>query len=314
MMIKNVVFLDRDTFPESLEIPPLALKAKWKFYGFTTDKQVSERIKNAHIIINNKVNLNSKNLKKAKNLELIAISATGTNIIDLNYCKSRGIAVTNLRNYASDSVAEHVFSMILTLLKQIKGLEKDIKKNIWQTRKVFALLSKKIQNLRGKTIGIIGKGSIGLKVAKLSRAFGMKVEFLSARNLKRKDLIKFLKNIDILTIHCPLNKHTENLISLKEMKLMNKDSMIINTARGGIVNEDDLVYALNKKIISFAGIDVTTIEPPKKNHPYYKIINSPNFIWTPHTAWASDETLKNALKQLINNINSFYLSKPKNLV
>ena len=313
-MKKNVVFLDRDTFPEGFIIPPLKINAKWKYYGFTSDKQVSNRIKDAHIIVNNKVNLTSKNLKGANNLELIAISATGTNIVDLEYCKSKGIAVTNLRDYASDSVAEHVLAIILTLLKQIKGLEKDIKKDIWQTRKVFALLSKKIQNLNGRTIGIIGKGSIGLKVAKLSKAFGMKVRFLSAKKLKKSDLSKFLKNIDILTIHCPLNKNTENLISLKELKLMKKDSMVINTARGGIINEADLVYALNKKIISSAGIDVTTMEPPRRNHPYYKIINSPNFIWTPHTAWASDETLKNALDQLIENINSFYLGKPKNLV
>ena len=313
-MKKNVVFLDRDTFPEGFIIPPLKINAKWKYYGFTSDKQVSNRIKDAHIIVNNKVNLTSKNLNGANKLELIAISATGTNIVDLEYCKSKGIAVTNLRDYASDSVAEHVLAMILTLLKQIKGLEKDIKKDIWQTRKVFALLSKKIQNLNGRTIGIIGKGSIGLKVAKLSKAFGMKVRFLSAKKLKKSDLSKFLKNIDILTIHCPLNKNTENLISLKELKLMKKDSMVINTARGGIINEADLVYALNKKIISSAGIDVTTMEPPRRNHPYYKIINSPNFIWTPHTAWASDETLKNALDQLIENINSFYLGKPKNLV
>ena len=314
MMKKNVVFLDRDTFPEGFTIPPLKLKAKWKYYGFTTEKQVSARIRDAHIIVNNKVNLTSKNLKNANNLELIAISATGTNIIDLDYCRSQGIAVTNLRNYASDSVAEHVLAMILTLLKQLKGLEKDIKKNIWQTRKVFALLSKKIQNLNGKTIGIIGKGSIGLKVAKLSKAFGMKVRFLSAKKLKKNDLNKFLKTIDILSIHCPLNKNTKNLITIKELRLMKKDSIIINTARGGIINEKDLVYALNKRIISAAGIDVTTLEPPKKTHPYYKIINSPNFIWTPHTAWASDETLKNALDQLIENINSFYSGKPKNLV
>ena len=122
-MIKNVVFLDRDTFPEGFKIPPLKINAKWKYYGFTTDKQVSKRIKNAHIIVNNKVNLTSKNLNDAKNLELIAISATGTNIIDLEYCKAKSIAVTNLRNYASDSVAEHVLAMILALLKQIKGLE-----------------------------------------------------------------------------------------------------------------------------------------------------------------------------------------------
>tara|TARA_B100001029_G_scaffold70219_1_gene57134 strand:- start:727 stop:1671 length:945 start_codon:yes stop_codon:yes gene_type:complete len=314
MMKKKIIFLDRDTFPDDIKIPALKINASWKYYGYTTDSQVASRIRDANIIVNNKVNLTSKNLQGAKNLELIAISATGTNIVDLEYCKSKKIAVTNLRNYASDSVAEHVLAMILTLLKQLKGLEKDIKKNVWQTRKVFALLSQKIQNLNGKTIGIIGKGSIGLRVAKLSKVFGMKVKFISARNLKRIDFVKFLKNIDILSIHCPLDKNTENLITIKELRLMKKNSIIINTARGGIVNEKDLVHALNKKIISAAGIDVTTMEPPKKTHPYYKIINSPNFIWTPHTAWASDETLKNALDQLIENINAYYLGKPKNLV
>ena len=305
MMKKKIIFLDRDTFPDDIKIPALKINASWKYYGYTTDSQVASRIRDANIIVNNKVNLTSKNLQGAKNLELIAISATGTNIVDLEYCKSKKIAVTNLRNYASDSVAEHVLAMILTLLKQLKGLEKDIKKNVWQTRKVFALLSQKIQNLNGKTIGIIGK---------LSKVFGMKVKFISARNLKRIDFVKFLKNIDILSIHCPLDKNTENLITIKELRLMKKNSIIINTARGGIVNEKDLVHALNKKIISAAGIDVTTMEPPKKTHPYYKIINSPNFIWTPHTAWASDETLKNALDQLIENINAYYLGKPKNLV
>ena len=185
-------------------------------------------------------------------------------------------------------------------------LEGDIETNIWQKRKVFALLSKRIQNLKGKLLGIIGKGSIGRKVAKISKDFGIQTKFISARNLKKSDLNRFLNEIDILSIHCPISKYTKDLITLKEMKIMKKDSIIINTARGGIVNEEDLVYALKHKIIGGAGIDVTTKEPPKRNHPYYSINNMPNFIWTPHTAWAADETLANALDQLIENINSFF--------
>jgi glycerate dehydrogenase len=142
----------------------------------------------------------------------------------------------------------------------------------------------------------------------------MKASFFSARDFKRSDLIKFLSKCDILTIHCPLEKNTLNLITFKELKLMKKTSIIINTARGGIINEHDLVAAIKKNIIAGAGIDVATTEPPKKNHPYYNIIDKPNFIWTPHTAWASNATLNNAVNQLINNINSFYCNQPKNLV
>ena len=313
-MHKNVVFLDRDTFPKNTRLPSLRFKNIWKNYSLTSKSNIVKRISDAHIVVTNKVPLQSKHLKKGKNIELIAITATGTNIIDLEYCRSHKIAVCNLRNYASDSVAEHVFALILNLLKQIKGLEADIETNIWQKRKVFALLSKRIQNLKGKLLGIIGKGSIGRKVAKISKAFGIQTKFISARNLKKSDLNRFLNEIDILSIHCPISKYTKDLITLKEMKIMKKDSMIINTARGGIVNEEDLVYALKHKIIGGAGIDVTTKEPPKRNHPYYSINNMPNFIWTPHTAWAADETLANALDQLIENINSFYSGKAKNLV
>ena len=200
------------------------------------------------------------------------------------------------------------------MIKQIKGLEKDIQTDIWQKRKVFALLNRSIGDLNGKTIGIIGKGAIGKQVKKISKAFDMKASFFSARDFKRSDLINFLSKCDILTIHCPLEKNTLNLITFKELKLMKKTSIIINTARGGIINEHDLVAAIKKNIIAGAGIDVATTEPPKKNHPYYNIIDKPNFIWTPHTAWASNATLNNAVNQLINNINSFYRNQPKNLV
>ena len=312
--MKKIVFLDRDTFPKTILIPKLKFKHKWKNYSFTKQEQVIERIKSANIVVTNKTKLSQKELGAAKALELIAITATGTNIVDLNFCRKNNIRLCNLRNYASISVAEHVFALALNLIKQIKGLEKDIKTDIWQERKVFALLNRSIGDLNSKTIGIIGKGAIGKQVKKISTAFNMKVIFFSVRNFKKSDFKSFLSKCDILSIHCPLNKNTLDLITVKELRLMKKSSIIINTARGGIVNENDLVTAINKKMIAGAGIDVATTEPPKKTHPYYKIINRPNFIWTPHTAWASNATLSNAVDQLIDNINSFYLNKPKNLV
>ena len=313
-MKKSIVFLDSATFPNHLKFNKINFPHTWKNHKTTSSTQVITRIKTAHVLVNNKVNLGKKELIHAKNLELIALTATGTNTVDLDYCRKNNIKVCNLRNYASVTVAEHVFALILNLLRQIKGLENDISSGLWQKQKVFSMVNRRVFNLHGKKIGIIGKGSIGLQVAKFANAFGMSVEFLSVQQLKKNQLENFLKRQDIVSLHCPLNKNTENLITLKEIKLMKKTAIIINTARGGIVNEQDLVTSIRKKIIAGAGIDVITTEPPKKNHPYYQIIKHSNFIWTPHTAWASEEALKTSLDQLILNINRFYLGKPRNLV
>ncbi len=311
---KEIVFLDRSTFPKHIKFPVINFKHTWKEYNFTKKNEVKKRINNANIIVTNKINLNKNNLNSAKKLELIAITATGTNIIDLDYCKDNNISVCNLRNYATVSVAEHVLTLLLVLSKNIKGLEKDINKKLWQKRKVFALLSREINDLYGKTLGIIGKGSIGLKVARLAKAFGMKIKFFSVRNYKKNEFKKFISSLDYLSIHCPLNNNTQDLITMKELKCMRKNLILINTARGGIINEVDLANALKRKIIAGAGIDVATKEPPNSSHAYYSILKKSNFIWTPHTAWASQETLQDAINQLIENINSFYKGKKRNIV
>ena len=313
-MKKNIVFLDRSTFPSNILFPKLDFKHTWKNYSFTKVAEIEKRIEKAHIIVTNKIELNRNNLSGAKNLELIAITATGTNIIDLDYCKKHNIYVCNLRDYASITVAEHVLTLMLALSKNIKGLEKDIEKKLWQKRKVFALLSREIYDLHGKTLGVIGKGSIGMKVGKIAKAFGMNISYFSVRNYNKTKLLKFLSSLDYLSIHCPLNEKTKDLITIKELKIMKKNSILINTARGGIVNENDLTKALKQKFIAGAGIDVTVSEPPKKSHVYYSILNKANFIWTPHTAWASSETLQEAINQLIKNINSFYKGKKRNIV
>ena len=313
-MKKKIVFLDRSTFPKNCLFPKIDFNHSWKTYNFTKNSDVSKRIRNANIIITNKIELNKSNLVHAKKLELIAITATGTNIIDLDYCKKNNISVCNLKNYASISVSEHVLTLMLTLSKNIKGLENDINNKLWQKRKVFALLSREINDLHGKTLGIIGKGSIGLKVGKLAKAFGMNIKFFSVRNYKKIDFKKFISSLDYLSIHCPLNSSTQDLITMKEFRIMKKNLILINTARGGIVNEIDLTKALKRKIIAGAGIDVTSKEPPHTSHAFYSILNKSNFIWTPHTAWASRETLQKAINQLIENINSFYKGKKRNIV
>jgi glycerate dehydrogenase len=313
-MKKYIVFLDSSTFPNHLKFSKVKFPHTWKNYKTTSPEEVINRIKDAHIIVNNKVDLGPNELVHAKKLELIALTATGTNIIDLEYCHKNNIKVCNLRNYASITVAEHAFALMLVIMRQIKGLEEDIGSGLWQKQKIFTMVNRRVFNLYNKKIGIIGKGSIGKQVAKLARAFSMEVEFISAQNLKKPQLHKFLKKQDIITLHCPLNKNTKDLISSKELTIMKKSAVIINTARGGIINELALVNAIKKKIIAGAGIDVTTAEPPKKNHPYYRIIKHSNFVWTPHTAWASEEALQASMDQLILNINEFYLGKPRNLV
>ena len=313
-MKKNIVFLDSSTFPNHLKFSKVKFPHNWKNYKTTSPDEVINRIKNAHIIVNNKVDLSPNELIHAKKLELIALTATGTNIIDLEYCYKNNIKVCNLRDYASTTVAEHAFALMLIIMRQIKGLEEDIGSGLWQKQKIFTMVNRRVFNLYNKKIGIIGKGSIGKQVAKLARAFSMQVEFISAQNLKKIQLHKFLKKQDIITLHCPLNKNTKDLIASKELTIMKKSAVIINTARGGIINELALVNAIKKKTIAGAGIDVTTAEPPKKNHPYYQIIKNSNFVWTPHTAWASEEALQASMDQLILNINEFYLGKPRNLV
>ena len=181
-MKKNIVFLDSSTFPNHLKFSKVKFPHTWKNYKTTSPDEVINRIKNAHIIVNNKVALGPNELIHAKKLELIALTATGTNIIDLEYCYKNNIKVCNLRDYASTTVAEHAFALMLIIMRQIKGLEEDIGSGLWQKQKIFTMVNRRVFNLYNKKIGIIGKGSIGKQVAKLARAFSMQVEFISAQN------------------------------------------------------------------------------------------------------------------------------------
>tara|TARA_Y200000002_G_C22612741_1_gene634594 strand:+ start:248 stop:1195 length:948 start_codon:yes stop_codon:yes gene_type:complete len=302
----KIVFLDRATFGNDCKIKKPDFPHTWVEYQLTKKDQVLKRTRDADIIITNKVILKNEYLKKLDNLKFISIPSTGTNIIDLEFCKKLGIKVSNIRNYANDSVAEHVLGLIIYLTKKIGLVNQDIKKGKWQKKVTFGAFLRTIPILKGKKIGIIGKGSTGKALSKISKGFGMKVTFFSARKYKERDFIKFLSTQDIISIHCPLATNTMNLISMKHIKSMKKDIILINSARGGIINENDLVSAIQKNLIGGAGVDVVSQEPPKKNHPYFKILSKPNFILTPHTAFATTESLQLGMDMTIENINNFY--------
>ena len=302
----NIVFLDRATFGNDCKIKKPNFPHNWIEYQLTKKSQVFNRVKDADIVITNKVVLKNEYLKKLKKLKFISIPSTGTNIIDLMYCKKLGIKVSNIRNYANDSVAEHVLGLIIYLTKKIGLVNDDIKKGKWLKRKTFGAFLRTIPILKGKKIGIIGKGSTGKALAKISRGFGMKVTFFSARKFKEIEFIKFLSCQDIVSIHCPLADNTRNLITMKHIKKMKKNIILINSARGSIINEKDLVTAIQNNLIGGAGVDVVSKEPPPANHPYFKIISKPNFILTPHTAFATTESLQLGMDMTIENINCFY--------
>jgi len=288
----------------------------WTFYGTSEANQVAERIKDAEVIVANKVVLNEAILTQASQLKLVCIAATGTNNIDLNAAKKLNIPVCNITNYATQSVPEHVFRLILALYGRLRENHEAAVFGAWSQSPYFCLLDYPPQDLHGKTIGIIGYGDLGQAVAKIAKAFDMKV-LIAKRDKKDKredriDLDELLPQVDILTLHCPLTEQNTNLISKKELKLLTRNALLINTARGPLIDESALLWALENKEIAGAGLDVLSVEPPPKDHI---LLNSElkNLIITPHIAWSSLQSRQRLLNQVAENINAFQTGTPRNL-
>jgi glycerate dehydrogenase len=242
-------------------------------------------------------------------LKLIAVAATGVDIIDLEYCRRRGITVSNVRNYARHSVPEHVLMLILALRRRLLDHREDILRGAWQRASQFCLLDHEIRDLYGSTLGIIGYGALGQAVEKLAQAFGMRVlisEHKDAHALRagRTSFEDILRESDQLSLHCPLTESTRKMIGTEELRKMKRHALLINTARGGLVDEAALVEALRSGLIAGAGFDVLTREPPREGNPLLDL-NLPNLILTPHVAWASREAMQSLADQLINNIEEF---------
>ncbi|MEZ9699357.1 D-2-hydroxyacid dehydrogenase [Vibrio sp. 10N.261.46.E12] len=315
----KVVFLDRATIPSQIHLKPLSFEHEWVEYDFTAPELVAERVVGADVVITNKVVLNADNLAQAHQLKLIAVSATGVNNVDVDYCKGNNIEVTNVQGYATQSVPEHVIAMLFTLKRNLVGYHQDIEAGEWQKDKQFCFFTHPIQDVAGSTLGLIGSGSLGQATAILAKAIGMKVIFAERKGSDscREGYLPFetvLKQADTISLHCPLTEATLNLISERELAMMKPGAVLINAGRGGLVDEEALVGALKNNQIAGAGMDVFTQEPADNSNPLLANSHLPNLLLTPHVAWGSDSSIQKLSDILIDNIDGFIAGHPQNLV
>lgn len=315
----KIVFLDRDTISPQTVLPTPSFKHQLVVHGMTRPEEVAQRIADADVVVTNKVRLSEAELRQAPNLKLVAIAATGTDNVDLKFCASRGITVSNIRNYAVNTVPEHTFALIFALRRSICAYRDSVNAGRWQESGQFCYFDYPIRDLAGSTLGIIGDGVLGQAVAAMGKAMGMRVLFSAFKGSTSMGTLytpfdDVLARSDIITLHCPLNEQTKGMIGAAEFAKMARKPLIVNTARGGLVDEAAIGPALEAGQISGAGFDVVSVEPPPANHPFVSLNRRPDFILTPHVAWASDEAIQGLANQLVENIELFASGTPRNVV
>lgn len=319
MLSMNIVFLDRDTISPQTVLRRPGFAHQLTIHGRTLPEDVAQRISEADIVVVNKVKLTQEMLEAVPRLKLVAVAATGTDNVDLKACVARGIAVSNIRNYAVNTVPEHTFALIFALRRSICAYRDSVNAGRWQASGQFCYFDHPIRDLAGSTLGVIGDGVLGQSVAAMGRALGMRVLFSGFKGHKPMGTLytpfdDVLARSDIITLHCPLNDETRGMIGTPEFAKMQRRPILINTARGGLVEESAVSSALESGQISGAGFDVVSVEPPPPDHPFMSLNQRPDFIFTPHVAWASDEAVQGLADQLIDNIEAFVSGQPKNLV
>lgn len=315
----RVVFLDRDTISPETVLRALSFPHELELFDRTTAEQVADRIVDADVVITNKTPVREAALEGATRLRLVAVAATGTDMVDVKAAHARGVTVCNIRNYAVHTVPEHTFALLLALRRSILPYRKSVARGRWREAAQFCYFDYPIRDLAGSTLGVIGDGALGKSVAKLGEAFGMRVLFSDYKGITGMGPLytpfwDVLRLSDVITLHTPLLPSTRNLIGAPEFAAMERKPLLINTARGGLVDEAALVEALKNGQISGAGFDVVTTEPPPDDHPLIKLLELPNFILTPHVAWASQEAIQGLGDQLIDNVEAFWAGRPRNVV
>jgi len=307
----DIVLLDASTYGEDINLDIFKKFGTVTFYKTTPLNLTFERIKDADIVITNKVIIDKTILEKLPKLKLICVGATGMNNIDLNYAKEKNIEVKNVSGYSTHSVVQHTLSMVLYLASHSRYFDEYVKNKEWQRSEIFTHLGRSFFEVKDKLWGIIGLGTIGKEVASVASALGANIQYYSTSGDNKNstqynhvDLDLLLKTSDIISIHSPLNEKTKNLINNKNLKLLKNGAILINVGRGGIVNENDLALALNSSKI-YAGLDVLEHEPMKKNHPLLNIKNSEHLYITPHIAWTSIEARQRLIASIAKNIELF---------
>jgi glycerate dehydrogenase len=315
----KIVFLDRDTLSPQTTLRRPHFPHELELFDRTTADEVAQRIADADVVIVNKVKLGAPALAGARRLRLVAVAATGTDNVDLQACAARGITVSNIRNYAVHTVPEHTFALIFALRRSICAYRDAVRAGRWQAAGQFCFFDHPIRDLAGSTLGIIGDGVLGQAVAAMGRALGMRVLFAGFKGQTGQGVLytpfeQALAQSDILTLHCPLLPQTRNMIGAPEFALMLRKPLLINTARGGLVDEGAVGPALAAGQITGAAFDVVSVEPPPMDHPFMGLLDRPDFILTPHVAWASDEAIQGLADQLVDNLEAFVRGKPANVV
>lgn len=314
--MERIVFLERNTFKIEFRRPQF--EHEWIDYAETAPHQVVERLHDATIAICNKLPLRASDLLRLPQLKLIAVAATGVDNIDLDFCQQHSIAVCNARRYAGTSLPEHVLLMMLNLRRNLTAYLDEVRSGKWQEAKQFCLLGHPIHDLHGATLGIIGYGFLGKAVGNLAQGVGMELliaERKAAPTIRtgRVAFNQVLEASDVITLHCPLNDETRNVIDWPELQMMKRDSLLINAARGGLVNENALLQALNEGLIAGAAFDVLSEEPPRRGNVLLDV-QLPNLIITPHVAWASREAMQTLADQLVSSLEAFVRGEMLNRV
>ncbi|MDR0243072.1 MAG: D-2-hydroxyacid dehydrogenase [Burkholderia sp.] len=313
----KIVFLDRATLSPQTVLKPFPFPHVMRTFDRTAAHEVAARIGDADIVVTNKVRLDATALAAARPLRMIAIAATGTDIVDLDACAARAIVVSNIRGYAVRTVPEHTFALIFALRRSLLAYRDAVRAGRWLESGQFCFFDHPIRDLAGSTLGIVGDGVLGRAVAAMARALGMRVRLAAHGDAAGDDyapLDTLLRDSDVITLHCPLTPATRHLIDADAFARMARRPLLINTARGGLVDESALVDALQSGQIAGAGFDVVTQEPLPAAHPFHAILAHPAFILTPHVAWASDEAMQALADQLVDNVAAFVGGAPRHVV
>lgn len=315
----NIVVLEQNSIGLDIDLTIYKEFGNVTYYGNTVH-EVAERIKDADIVIANKARLDEESMKDAPNVKLICEFATGYDNVDLEYCKKRGIAVANVVDYSTPAVAQHTFAMALYLLERLPYYDNYVKSGIYASQDRFSNFDKPFLELEGKRWGIVGLGNIGKKTAKIAKAFGCEVVYYSVtgknsnQEYKRVEFDELLETCDFISVHCPLSDLTKNLIDYSVMKKMKKTAILLNVARGPVINNADLYRALTEGEIYAAGLDVLEKEPITDENPLSKIKDSEKLIITPHMAWASTESRTRLAVEVYENIKAFLNGEKRNIV
>lgn len=316
----NIVVLDCMALGDDIDMSIFEKLGKLTIYERTAPEEVVDRLKDADALLTNKVVIGKAEMDRLPKLRYIGINATGTNNIDLAYAAKKNIAVTNVKSYSTDSVVQHTFALLFYVYEKLRHYDDFVKQGKYSDYGCFTYFGERFAQLSGKTWGIIGLGEIGRKVADIAKAFGCHVVYYSTSgknsnpDYERAEFDELLRSSDIISIHAPLNDRTQNLMNRAAFEKMKPEAVLINVGRGPIVNESDLLWALNENKIAAAGLDVLSVEPMRKDNPLYGYKDSNRLIITPHIAWATNEARKRLVDEAYLNLEAFINGKERNRV